>query len=35
MPNYKLTVRDNIFSDPCCVLKQALTRAMFDNIVPK
>ena len=38
-PNYKLPVSDNIFSDPFYaiydVLKEALTRAMFDNIVPK
>lgn len=39
MPNYKLPARNNIFSDPFEaiyeVLKEALTRAMFDNIVPK
>ena len=39
MPNYKLPVRDNMFSEPFYafheVLKEALTRAMFDNIVPK
>lgn len=39
MPNYKLPVRNNIFRDAFEaiyeVLKEALTRAKFDNIVPK